>query len=453
MRLPLRLRLTLIFGLGMAAVLVGLGFYVYSRVERDLLVSVDAGLRSRAQILANSVSRGAPQILSEGRLIDPDEAIAQILDGKGAIVDASSAVTSDPILTPAEASAVSGPQFATRWIEAADTDDPFRILAVAVNQPIRRIVIVGATLSDADETLQRLSETIVTTGPVVVLFLTLAGWLLAGAALAPVEKMRQQAAAVSASEPDRRLTVPQTGDELARLATTLNGMLDRLQEAIERERRFVDSASHELRTPLATLRGEIDLALIRPRDSSELVASLQSAQDDVRHLQRLTEDMLVLARVRGGRLPVRRVRTNLRRLISKAVQEISSKAREAGVVIEIDTQDIEVELDPDRIIQALRNLLENAVRYTPRGRVVHVLAARTDCGVRFIITDAGPGFPTEMQTAALDRFTKRNSGSLNPGGTGLGLAIVRAVAEAHGGTISAENTSDGARVTLNVSSV
>lgn len=450
MRLPLRLRLTLVFGLGMAAVLVGLGFYGYSRVERALLVSVDAGLRSRAQILANSVSRSDTPILSEGRLIDPDEAIAQILDGDGAIVDASSAVASEPILTPAEVSSAADPQFATRWIEAADTDDPFRILVVAVNQPVRRIVIVGATLSDVSETLQRLSDTIVTTGPVVVLVLTLAGWLLAGAALAPVEEMRQQAAAVSASEPDRRLTVPQTGDELARLATTLNGMLDRLQEAIERERRFVDSASHELRTPLATLRGEIDLALIRPRDNSELIASLRSAQDDVRHLQRLTEDMLVLARVRGGRLPVRRARTDLRRLISKAMQEISSQTRDAGVDIEMDAPDTEVDLDPDRIIQALRNLLENAVRYTPRGGTVRIQGNRADGWVRFVVTDTGPGFPADILGSAFDPFTSGMPGALDPNRTGLGLAIVRAVAEAHGGTVSAENTSRGGQVTLDI---
>ena len=126
--------------------------------------------------------------------------------------------------------------------------------------------IVGATLSDVDEALQRLFQVMVTIGPLVILLTTGAGWLLAGAALGPVEDMRREAAAVSASEPGRRLPVPPTGDELARLATTLNAMLDRLQEAIERERRFVDSASHELRTPLATLRAEIDLALIRKRE-------------------------------------------------------------------------------------------------------------------------------------------------------------------------------------------
>src|SRR5262249_53998656 len=153
------------------------------------------------------------------------------------------------------------------------------------------------------------------------------------------------------SEPARRLPVPRTGDELARLATTLNSMLDRLQESIEREHRFVDNASHELRTPLATLRAEIDLSLARPREASELEASLRSAQEDVNRLQRLTEDLLVLARSRGGRFPVRRVQTRLDVLVTRSLQFVGGQARDAGVTIEAEASDDEVELDPDRIGQ------------------------------------------------------------------------------------------------------
>ena len=452
MRLPLKLRLTLVFGVGMAVLLVGLGTYSYCRVAADLLASVDAGLRSRAQVLANSIARadGSNGVLGEGKLIDPDEAFAQILDDSGGVVDASSAVSGAPLLTAEEIREISRPMFVTRQIDAADPDDPFRLLAVAIDQPVHGVVIVGATLSDVDEALQRLFQVMVTIGPLVILLTTGAGWLLAGAALGPVEDMRREAAAVSASEPGRRLPVPQTGDELARLAMTLNAMLDRLQEAIERERWFVDSASHELRTPLATLRAEIDLALIRKREAQELEASLRSAQEDVHHLQRLTEDLLVLARSRGGRLPVRRVKTRLAALITKSLQFVDDQAQAGGVRLEVEAPDAEVKVDSDRVQQALRNLLENAIRHTPREGTVRLSAAGLDGIVRLVVADSGPGFPPELLGTWSDRLIRGHSRLPDLSGTGLGLAIVGAVAEAHGGSLSVENLSSGARVTLDV---
>src|SRR5215831_7981618 len=134
MRLPLKLRLTLAFGIGMAAVLIGLGTYGYRRVEADLLAAVDAGLRSRAQVLVNAVGRSdeVNGVLAEGKLIDPDEAFAQILDDSGSIVQASAAVWNVPLLTAEELRLISRPMFVTRQIDEVDPDDPFRILAVSI---------------------------------------------------------------------------------------------------------------------------------------------------------------------------------------------------------------------------------------------------------------------------------------------------------------------------------
>ena len=450
MHIPLRLRLTLVFSVGMAIVLLGLGTYGYLRVGADLQASVDAGLRSRAQVLADATSKGQARdvVAAKGRLIDPDEAFAQILDTSGQIVEASSAVADAPLLSPSEVSLVADPTFSTRQLDPQD--DPVRLLAVAVDGPNRRVVVVGATLGDVIEARQRLLLVMVTIGPLALLITAGAGWLLAGAALRPVEQMRREAAAVSASEPNRRLPVPRTGDELARLATTLNSMLDRLQEALERERRFVDDASHELRTPLATLRGEIDLALLRRRDAPELEASLRSAQEDVVHLQRLADDLLVMARIRAGRISVHRVEVSLAMLTSRSVRAVENQAAAAGVTIDVDASDETVEVDPERIEQALRNLLENAVRQTPRMGVVRVSARRLDGFARFVVADGGPGFPPDLLATAFEPFTRGDVETAGPTGAGLGLSIVRAVAEAHGGSASAENTPDGARVTLDV---
>jgi len=227
-------------------------------------------------------------------------------------------------------------------------------------------------------------------------------------------------------------------------------MLDRLQEALERERRFVDDASHELRTPLATLRGEIDLALAKRRDAPELEASLRSAQEDVVRLQRLADDLLVMARVRGGRIPVHRVETSLAELTMRSMRSVERQTAAAGVTVDIDAPDHTVDVDPERIEQALRNLLENAIRYSPRGGVVRLSAGLVDGYVRFVVTDGGPGFPADLQNSAFEPFTRGDIESSSSSGAGLGLAIVRAVAEAHGGSASVENTPDGARVTVDV---
>ena len=450
MRIPLRLRLTLVFGVGMAIVLLGLGTYGYLRVGADLQASVDAGLRSRAQVLADAASKGRAQdvVGAKGKLIDPDEAFAQILDMSGQIVEASSAVSNAPLLSALEVSLVADATFITRQL--VPQDDPVRLLAVAVDGPAHRVVVVGATLGDVVEAMQRLLLVMGTIGPLALVITAVAGWLLAGAALRPVEQMRREAAAVSASEPNRRLPVPRTGDELARLATTLNSMLDRLQEALERERRFVDDASHELRTPLATLRGEIDLALTRRRDAPELEASLRSAQEDVAHLQRLADDLLVMARIRGGRISVHRVETSLALLTTRSARDVQRQATAAGVTIDVDASDEAVEVDPERIEQALRNLLENAIRQTRRAGVVRVSARRLDGFARFVVADSGPGFPQDLLASAFEPFTRGDLETAGPTGAGLGLSIVRAIAEAHGGSASVENTPDGARVTIDI---
>ena len=454
MRLPLKVRMTLVFGVGMAVVLAALGAFVYLRIKEDLLAAVDAGLRSRAQLLANTAGHGGNTglDLGEGRLADADEAFAQILDASGRIVAATSAVSNAPLLSVDEVKAVTKAFFVTRQvgeIEQYDSlDDPIRLLATVTNEPGRHIVVVGATLSDVNEALQGLIDRMAVAGPVAILATATAAWLFAGAALRPVELMRRDAAAVSASEPARRLPVPRSSAELARRATTLNSMLDRLQESIERERQFVDTASHELRTPLATLRAEVELALARRREAPELESSLRSALEDINHLQRLAEDLLVLARLRGGQIPIRRVRTRLDALVGKCLQVVNAQSHDAGVTIDVDRSDDTVELDPDRVQQALRNILENAVRHSPRGGVVRLSAGRTNGTVRFVVADSGPGFPADLLTSAFDPFTRGRRQDPGSPGTGLGLAIARAVAQAHGGSAFAENTPTGARVTL-----
>jgi signal transduction histidine kinase len=441
-RLPIRLRLALAFAVGMAVVLACLGAFLYVRLGTDLLASIDLGLRSRAQIVEAGVGGGSFADQSTG-LSDPDEAFAQVLGPSGAILESSPEVVDAPLVGPEDLH-VTGPTFVNRAVPGLE--DPARLLVVPVDGG--RFVVVGATLSDRREALDQLLALFAIGGPVALLLMSFAGWALAGAALRPVERMRQEAGAISASEPERRLPVAAADDELRRLAVTLNAMLDRLQRSLARERRFVDDASHELRTPLAILKGELDLALSRERSNAELQGALRRASAETDRLASLADALLVFARSDGGRLPVAREDVSLSDLVSASVAGRRNRTREAAVTVEVDATEELVHIDPVRVRQALENVLDNALRYSPADSTIRIAAVRDDGFVRITVEDAGPGFADGVMDRAFEPFARTQNGD---GGAGLGLAIVGAVAASHGGTATAENLrGGGARVTINL---
>jgi heavy metal sensor kinase len=451
MRLPIRARLTLVSTALMAVVLVGLGAFLYLRFRADLMDAVDAGLRSRAETLVGRVDALGSPLGGTGGLIEAEEAFAQVLGADGEVLESSPGVGPGPLLDEADVTGLEDPRFSQARVPTDEETVPARLLAVPVSSG--RVVVVGASLDDQQEALGRLAALLFLVGPLAVVLAGGASWLVAGAALRPVERMRAQAAAISASEPGRRLPVPRTGDEVARLGETLNGMLERLEEALERERRFVDDASHEIRTPLANLRTELDLALRRARSPEELEQAVRSAAQETERLARLAEDLLVLARADRGRLPVRREPVGVAEVVGSAAEAFAPRAAEAGVAIEERVpRNLRANLDPLRIRQALGNLLDNALGHTPPGGRVRIDAVLADSSLTFEVSDTGEGFSPGFLPLAFDPFTRPDASRSRPeGGTGLGLAIVRAIAEAHGGVVEARNRAEGgASVTLRI---
>ncbi len=448
-RLPLRLRLALVFAAGTTLVLVAVGVFVYQRSAADLLDTVDAGLRSRAEILVADVRAHGPALADVGSsLIESDEAFAQIADASGAIVQSSEIVRGSALLSSDVLSALHRPTIFDRSVPGIDNTT--RVLAVpVVTSTGHTVVIVGSSLQDRADQLLQLAATLGIGTPVALILISLAGWLLAGAALRPVERMRREAAAISMADPSSRLTLPVADDEIQRLGVTLNAMLDRIQASIERELRFVDDASHELRTPLSILKAELDLALARPRSAVEMEAALRSAAEETDHLVRLAEDLLVLARAHGGKLPVQGERTDLRELLEGIISRHEPRAAATGVAITMKAPNAFAQVDAARLRQAVDDLLDNAVRHTPRGGRIHVSAERDSGSVRFAVQDTGPGFAPEALDRAFEPFARDGGVQEDDGGSGLGLAIVRVIAEAHGGSAHAENVpGGGARVSL-----
>jgi two-component system OmpR family sensor kinase len=438
--LRIRTRLTLASAVLVAVILVAAGVFVYLQFEADLRETVDLGLRSRADALLFS---GDPSLSSAG-LIESDEAFAQILSADGDVLESTPGVTAAAI-RPGDVRAARFEDTSARTVEEVV---PARVLLVPLDGG--RVLVVGASVEDQEEALARLAALMLIGGPAALALVVIVVWLIVGAALRPVEAMRSEAAAISASEPDRRLPVGETDDELARLGRTLNEMLDRLQRALERERRFVDDASHELRTPLANLKAELDLSIRRARTPDELEASLRSAAEETDRLVRLAEDLLVLARAKRGKLPVRREEVDAAALVRDIVATFEGRASERGVTLDNEAEDgVRMDVDPLRMRQAIGNLIDNALRHAPRGGRVAVALARANSELMISVSDSGPGFSPEFLADAFEPFTRDDAArSRSDGGTGLGLAIVRAIAEAHGGSAEARNTAHGAEVVL-----
>jgi two-component system OmpR family sensor kinase len=452
--MSLRLRLTTVFAVAMAVVLAALAAFLHGWLAAELQHEIDRSLGAHADTLLANAS--APDVTSSARFVDPDEAFAQLLTPAGRILESSRGLGSRPALTTAQAESASAGRatYVTQHVDIADLDhrlgdpdrDVHRLLATPITLRGRRaVLVVGQTLSDRDEALTRQLQLFAVALPVALLLTTAAGWLLAGAALRPVESMRRRAAALSARDHGGRLPVPGTGDELARLALTLNDLLERLHRAMEREHRFVDDASHELRTPLAVLKAELDLALTRPRPPDQLRGALQAAATYTDELVRLAEDLLVLARMRGGRLPLHRVPTDLPGMLDRAMDPLRPAAVTAERTLRIDAPDIQVCLDPIRMRQAVLNLVDNALRHG-RGTIT-VAATATPTILTIDVRDEGDGFPPDLEDRAFEPFVRGAATSPAPRGAGLGLAIVQAVATAHGGSArTGRDPGGGARV-------
>lgn len=447
MRLPIRARLTLISGALMAVVLVALGSFVFLRMQVELIAAVDAGLRSRADVLLARIGEGG--FIGGGALVEGDEAFAQLLDADGRVLQSSDGLPGEPLVEPA---AVDGEIVLERPVATEEEMVPARLLAVRVAGG--GALVVGASLEDQQEALGLLLAQLLIGGPVAVALASLVGWLVAGAALRPVERLRIEADAISGSEPGRRLAVPATDDELARLGESLNRMLGRLDEAVERERRFVGDASHELRTPLANLKAELDLALRRARTPDQLVGALRSAAEETDRLTSLAEDLLVLARSEGSRLPVRREALDAARLVRDTVASFAGRALELGVLLATTgaATELRAELDAARMRQAIGNVVDNALRHTPRGGRAGVELRREGDSLVIEVTDTGSGFDPTFVERAFEPFSRADEArSRTHGGAGLGLAIVSAIADAHGGSVQAGNRpGGGASVTMRI---
>jgi signal transduction histidine kinase len=414
----------------MAVVLAGMGLFVYQRVGDSLLASVDQTLRSQASEAVAHSRRGAD--LGD-RDVRGGTTLAQLLDSEGAVLRSDPAGLL-PLLSSADARRASAGQRLRRTRSLRSPKGDWRMLAIPNGQP-GYVVVVARSLEPREESLDHLFRQLMVAVPIALLLASLAGYALAAAALRPVEAMRRRAAAVSASSPGR-LPVPPSRDEVSRLATTLNEMLDRLEAAFEHERRFVADASHELRTPLALLRAEIEVTLRRKRTAAELEATLRSAGEETQRLSRSADELLLMARADRGPLPLRRETI----AVEDVLDAVARRFAAGGGAIRVEETGALLEADPERLAQAITNLVDNALVHGA-GPIVLSAIERPE-SVELHVADSGGGFSEQFLPRAFDRFSRADE-ARGQGGTGLGLSIAELIAAAHGGSAGAANRPEG----------
>lgn len=403
-------------------------------LRNSLVDNVRESAQLRAEDFAEVIEQGtpAPDLTLEAE----DDLFVQVLDADGDVVAAS------PNLDRRSPVATIRPGQSARVDAPSAGDGEFLVVADRPDQPAVT-VLVGRSLESVGETTSDVRAVLVIGVPLLLLIVGATSWFLAGRALRPVEAIRTGVAAISARELHRRVPDPPGDDEVARLARTMNSMLDRLEQSQARQRRFVSDASHELRSPIATMRQHAEVARVHPeRTSTDDLAATVLAEDA--RLERLVDDLLWLARADERTLHVPRTPVDLDDVVLDELRRLG-----ATTELRIDVTGVsagQVLGDRSQLRRLVRNLTDNAARHARNG--VNVSLAEHDAEVVLRIDDDGPGIPVGDRERIFERFVRLDEArTRDSGGSGLGLAIVAEIAAAHGGEVAATDApSGGARL-------
>ena len=444
MTLRIRTRLAVWHVSLLAVILAVFGGFLLLRLRRDLVTEIDRSLSTRATQIVSRYEAGDDHPLEDQastriRSVPRAETAAQILSPQG---DVSQAAGDDadegPMLDRLTVARALAGQLVRTTITPEADDEAFRVLALPVGDPPdRELLVVAQSLEQVDRSISRLLALLIVAGPAALAAVGLSGWWLARKALSPVARMTEEAARIGVDCLGERVAIPATADELWHLAQTLNAMLERLERGMEDKRRFVADASHELRTPLAILRAELDVSLRSDDLSPQARSVMQSATAEVDRMSGIVDNLLTLARIDEGKLHLLLSPVDLMELTNDVKADLEPLARRNGVRMHsVIGEPVVVMADPEQLGRAIRNVVENAVKYTPAGGDVQIWIRRAGDKTVMDVSDTGAGIPADELGNVFDRFVRIDPArSRSAGGSGLGLAICREIVEAHGGRV------------------
>ena len=425
--MSIRSRLAVSYGVGVILTLLIVGVFVWWQMGTALRGSLETTLKTRADGVLTSLENVGQAGLQDADHTAPGVFVALFTAG-GSFQES----TGD------------APR-GVRPIDGVLEIGGHRYLLRTQAAPDGTLVVTGADLRPIDASQAALARLLIGVGLSVGAASLVGGWFLAGRALRPVDRLIDDASTMGPSNLEKRLSTPARMDEIGRLTHTLNGMLDRIAESVERQRLFVAMASHELRTPLAALRAELDDADRADTTLVEYRQAVRDAHSDVVRLGSLVTSLLELAASDEDLRRTERRPVSVRQVVSAVVRGVDPLARLQDATIAIDVPDVTVRVDRVRVEHALGNLISNALFYGGAGNSVEIrceidgsTAART---LTVEVLDRGPGLGREAPSRLFEPFT-RGTNAVGPG-SGLGLATVATAVRAHGGTYGADNRDGG----------
>jgi len=428
--------------------LAAFGAFVYFNLSSSLNAAVDTSLAvSAAQAAAGLSIQNGQVTIPEA--IGADESGIQALSVRGLTVillakDGGVIQAAGPyrdMVVPVTGAQSDNPQGTYLTLtDRVEENDRLRayILPVLDNGQIAGWVQVFQSLVPVRDALDRLLTALLIGGTILLLFAALGGYILSARALRPIDQITQTAKRIAGGEDlSARLNLPDTGDEVSRLAATFDAMLMRLDNSFRRERQFTADASHELRTPLAAMQAILGVIREGERLPGDYRQALDDLAEEANRLRGLTEDLLRLARGEDMTM-VTRERVMLSDLLTDVAESLRPLAEAKGLALRVQVPEgLALTGDMDALIRLFVNLLDNAIKYTERGEIT--LTARSEeGGITVDVTDTGIGIPPEHLPRIFDRFYRVDP-ARSAGGAGLGLAIARQIAQSHGGRLEARS--------------
>ena len=441
MNAPLRVRVTLLYVLVLAAIITALVAFVVTRLRADLTAELDRGLRdAAAQIAPAYRAEGPAEFHDTTSTVLPtasrEPAGAQILGPSGHVVLSEGApLLRAPLIDRRELAAALAGRTLTASGRLERRPQRLRLVAVPTEWHGRRQVLVAVeSLHEVDDATHRVLVLLVAGSVGALALVALGGWWIARRALRPVERITARAEAIGIEDLSQRIAVPTVNDELAHLARTLNAMLDRIQDGVQARERLIADASHELRAPLAAMRAALDVTLAQARLEGPAREALQLTRDDAVRLSRIVDNLLTLASVDQGRLDLLIAPHDLSDLADRAVRAQRASAAARGIELSLAGDELVADVDGDRLTQVLTNVLDNAIRHSPDRGHVSLTIRRDSDETHITVTDQGPGIAPSDREYVFERFSRQDS-ARRRGGAGLGLAICREIVRAHHGQI------------------
>ncbi len=459
-KISLKLKLTLLFGLIFTGLLSGFSYILYREFSKIQSEEFDTTLYNYAIDVAESldidkygVVEFDPDIIKLNEKILPfalGTSYISVLDINGKIIAKSSNATREHIMPVSEYKLGRVLKKGASYDILTIRGVPHRVIhyllpVLKIDSPL--ILQISVPMTSFMNTTKNLIRFFLTSVPIMMLLSALVGYFFVGRALLPMMEIINKTKKIEASSLEERVPVPEAKDEIWQLADTINHLISRLEESFESQERFIQDASHQLKTPLAIIKGELELFRSEKRTEKEMAQFFDSLSQEINFLVKLTNDLLILARIDSGAASLVFTKNRLDEIVLTQTSRLSKLASLKRISLQLNFDSFEnasedalsISCDPDLLGVLFYNLIENAIKYSPEGSIIRISGINEVDSLTVVVSDEGEGIEEDQIGKIFGRFFRIEGSSKRAVGSGLGLAICKVVADSLGATLWAQN--------------